>query len=279
MSNFFESNNSVTKEFYSNREDKCLKILAVGNSFSDDTMEYVGYIANSLGINVVLGNLYIGGCDITTHLNCLKNYTPAYEYRVFKGEGWVTSPSSRSVDAILSEDWDYISFQQCSAWSGKSLSYTDLDELLAAVKSLVPKKTSFVWNMTWAYQQDFENPNFAAYASDQATMYSAIINTVHNVICNKNEFDIIVPTGTAVQNARTTFLGDTLTRDGFHLNLVYGRYIAGLTYLCAITGLSPNDVAYAPEGVPKNSSLFEACQESALNAIKIPFAVTKSNLQ
>ena len=45
------------------KEDGILKILTVGNSFSDDTMEYVWQIADDLGVeNIYLGNLFIGGC-------------------------------------------------------------------------------------------------------------------------------------------------------------------------------------------------------------------------
>ena len=42
-----------------------LKLLTVGNSFSDDAMEYVWQIASALGFKKIeLGNLYIGGCSL-----------------------------------------------------------------------------------------------------------------------------------------------------------------------------------------------------------------------
>ncbi len=38
---------------------------------------------------------------------------------------------------------------------------------------------------------------------------------------------MIIPTGTAIQNARTSFVGDHMNRDGYHLDLknrtLYGR--------------------------------------------------------
>ena len=45
-----------------------MKLLTVGNSFSDDAMEYVWQIASALGFKKIeLGNLYIGGCSLATH--------------------------------------------------------------------------------------------------------------------------------------------------------------------------------------------------------------------
>ena len=55
-----QNTSSSEKEYHWN-DDETLKILTIGNSFSDDSMEYVANIALSLGIKkVVLGNLYIG---------------------------------------------------------------------------------------------------------------------------------------------------------------------------------------------------------------------------
>lgn len=42
-----------------------LKILCIGNSFSQDTTAYVAEIAKAIGYeDVVIANLYIGGCPI-----------------------------------------------------------------------------------------------------------------------------------------------------------------------------------------------------------------------
>ena len=49
-------------------EPKSIKILAVGNSFSVDAMQYLWNVMNSAGYtDITLGNLYIGGCSLDTH--------------------------------------------------------------------------------------------------------------------------------------------------------------------------------------------------------------------
>ena len=59
-------------------------------------------------------------------------------------------------------------------------------------------------------------------------MYNAIIETTQSFILPNSQFSMIVPVGTAIQNARTSYLGDNLNRDGTHLDYGIGRYIAAL---------------------------------------------------
>ena len=42
--------------------------------------------------------------------------------------------------------------------------------------------------------------------------------------------------------------GLSLHRDGFHLSLDYGRYLAALVWLKYFTGVSPDRVTFTPEG-------------------------------
>ena len=53
--------------------NKTLKILAIGNSFSDDALWLLPDILKSLGINNFrISNLYIGGCVLSTHATNIK---------------------------------------------------------------------------------------------------------------------------------------------------------------------------------------------------------------
>jgi hypothetical protein len=64
-------------------------------------------------------------------------------------------------------------------------------------------------------------------------------------------------------------LGDTLTRDGFHLSLDIGRYIAGLTLVGCLTGLDLSELTYMPAGV--DEAVRSVAVESAKNALADPF--------
>lgn len=255
-------------------EDKTLKILAIGNSFSEDTMEYVYEMAETAHIEkIVIGNLHVGGCSLDLHYSKLVNnsndYLYYYEDSRIDNEQYTTTSYSANT-AIASEDWDFISLQQVSGSSGQASSYTNLENIIQIVKSLCPT-AKLVWNMTWAYQSDSTHGSFSKYNNSQKTMYEAIWSTVQTRVVPTNQFTFVAPTGTAIQNART-ILGDVLCRDGYHLDKGIGRYIAGLAFFCQLTGIDPFAVTYAPSEV--TSAKKTLVQKAVKAAIANPYAVT-----
>lgn len=255
-------------------DDGALKILAIGNSFSDDMMEYVWQIATDLGVEtVVLGNLFIGGCTLDTHADNARDNAAAYAYRTNTAGTWSTAPDYRMGDAIESQDWDFISLQQASGSSGVASTYARLNELVEYIRSK-NDTAQLVWHMTWAYQQNSNHGEFSKYENDQEKMYEAIINAVDSEVLTNKAFAKFIPNTTSIQNARTSFVGDTLTRDGYHLTTDLGRYIAGLTAVRALTGLSVENVSFAPANM--NEDYRNVAIEAAENAIAEPFAVTAS---
>ena len=255
-------------------EDGILKILTIGNSFSDDTMQYVYKIAKSAGVEKIkLGNLYIGGCSLDTHTSNAKANARAYDYRTNSANAWVNTPSYRMKDAITSENWDFISLQQASGSSGIANTYANLQYMIDYVSELAPE-SKLVFNMTWAYQQDSTHAEFPKYESNQIKMYESIVAAVQSEVATKSKIEYIVPNGTAIQNARTSYVGDRLTRDGFHLSLDLGRYIAGLTFFYQLTGISIENIEYIPDGV--DPDLQKVAIESAISAVNMPFAISAS---
>ncbi len=66
-----------------------------------------------------------------------------------------------------------------------------------------------------------------------------------------------------------------MCRDGYHLDLKFGRYTAACAWLETITGISPVGLSYRPEGVDKTAAY--VCQIAAHAAVLNPFVVTKLN--
>ena len=257
-------------------DDETLKILTIGNSFSDDSMQYVADIAKDLGVEKVkLGNLYIGGCSLATHAYNAEQDLGAYEYRTNTGQGWNTINNYHMLTAIESEDWDFISLQQNSGDSGLDYTYINpLPELIEFIQENASENAKIVWHMTWAYQQNSTHTAFSNYNRDQMTMYNAILDAVETQVLTKEAISMVIPVGTAIQNARTSYIGDTLTRDGYHLTMDFGRYIAGLTFVNKLVGLDISEIGFAPTGVDENYKAIAI--ESALNAVINPFEVTAS---
>ena len=50
-----------------------IKILAIGNSFSQDATRYLHQFASAAGIDTKVVNLYIGGCPLERHWKNIEN--------------------------------------------------------------------------------------------------------------------------------------------------------------------------------------------------------------
>lgn len=257
--------------------DGVLKVLCIGNSFSVDMAEYAYQIGKSLGINkIYLGNLYIGGCSLDTHADNAKNDKAAYVYYTNSAGKWVEEKNYRISDALSMQNWDFITLQQASGYSGIEKSYSQLDYLINYVKDNLPVNShpKLFWHMTWAYQGNSAHGDFSKYDKSQSKMYDMIISAVKNIILTNDAFCGVIPDGTSVQNARTSFLGDNLTRDGYHMSYDVGRYITGLTMMHALTELPINNIEYAPANI--SAEVKAVAIECAQNAVKTPYAVTSS---
>ncbi len=258
---------------------KLIKILAIGNSFSVDAMKYLYQILENAGVKkIILGNLYIGGCSLEKHLENAKADNSAYTYYKNTTGEWEKHPEKSINYGIADEKWDYITMQQASGYSGLEPSYGDtLSELMEIVKSKKLKKTKLIWHGTWAYQNDSTHRHFPNYECSQQKMYDQIICALKNQIVSKSDFVVIIPNTTAIQNLRTSFLGDTLTRDGFHLSLDIGRFTAGLTFYVILSGMPVDIINYNPSPDVITDDVMRVIKESVKNAVLKPFEVTKSH--
>ena len=255
---------------------KVFKVLMIGNSYADDTVQWIHEICDDLNIEFTIANLYIGGCTLATHLNNLKYDKKAYEYVSYNKitKTWSRQKNTSIEDALSYDDWNYISLQQASHHSGYADTYDDINEIMDYVLAF-KEDVKFIWNMTWAYEQDSNHTNFGNYDNDQLQMYEAIINSVKEKVLPNDLFSCIVPNGTAIQNARTSFVGDNLCRDSYcHLTLDFGRYIAGLTFVYSLTKVDIDNVNYAPMNLKDEYIL--VAKEAAKNAVLNPYVITES---
>lgn len=212
-----------------------IKILSIGNSFSQDAMEYLYNIASSAGCEIIVGNLYYAGASLEKHVENVTKNEAAYHYYKWYSPVPETLLWQTMEYGVLDEDWDIITFQQSSGLSGVYDSYQPyLNTLINYVRNLCSNKNAqFALHMTWAYSNDCTHESFVYYNYDQQKMYESIIDTYKKVM-EENDIQILIPSGTTIQNGRTNkglkSIGRELTSDGYHLNEGMGRFLAGLTY-------------------------------------------------
>ena len=257
-----------------------LKVLAVGNSFSVDGMQHLYLVAKNAGIeNVVLGTLYKGGCSLDMHMEYMSGDLASYETFYISSDaagGMITESKNVTAKyAIQYEDWDYIVLQQVSNYTGMASKYGNLQYVIDYVNANKTSDAKLLWHMTWAYQQDTTNSGFNNYGKDQMTMYNSIVSVVNDLILTNSAISGVIPAGTAIQNLRTSPLGDTLTRDGYHLSYGIGRYTAALTWLAAITGYDVSDITAIPSAYPEIALELDYIKQSVKDAISNPYSVTE----
>jgi len=258
---------------------KSLKILAIGNSFSTDSLEYLWEICESGGVETVItGHLNIGGCSLDTHWKNMSENLPAYKFYLNTSGTKELTPDSTAEFGIKAQDWDIIVIQQVSGQSGLKDTYGALDSIVTYLEETKTNPNAkILWHATWAYQQNSSHADFAKYEKDQMTMYQAILDAAADVALADTRIDGVIPTGTAVQNVRTSYLGDTLTRDGYHLSQSHGRYLAALTWFVATTGGDPANVSYVPPAQEVIRADLPLLWEAAANAVASPWEVTPSS--
>jgi len=217
---------------------KMIKILAVGNSFSQDATFYLYDIAKCGGIDVKVGNLWIGGCSLETHWKNITENVSLHEYEI---NGCGTGRMCSVKDALISESWDFVTMQQVSGKSGIVDTYYPYIRLLSDyIREHVPDVTQMI-HKTWAYEAGCTHEDFPKYNNDPALMYRSL-SSAYDVVSGDLGIKLI-PSGDVI-NALNNLPefdplhgGQSLFRDGFHLDLIYGRYAAALTwYKHVLTG-------------------------------------------
>lgn len=266
-------------------DGKSLKILTISSSFGLNTTNFLYEIAADQGCtDITIGRLFLAECTLRTHIKNLTNDSPVYRYyKKDKAGDWVTTEGYTMLQGILDEDWDIIFLQHSATGAAEPNTFSDetngdyIDVIMGYVRqNMTNPNARFVWNMTWAFPSDSSSGLFVSFGSDQMKMYNVIVDTVKQYVVPRTDFAAILPTGTAIQNARTSYFGDTLNRDSMHLNEL-GYVIAGYCTYASLTGKSIESIGVDQFGkvilLPSDK---EVIIEAVNNALANPFEVTPS---
>jgi hypothetical protein len=282
-------------------EGKTLKLLAITSSFGLNTTQFLYDVAIAEGYapeDVTVARLYTSGCTLEKHLRYAPD-KPVYQYSKVSAESdgklikIKEEGEATLLDGLLDEEWDIIFMQQGAAQSPQLNTYNDyIDQLRNIIDPYVAEhcpNAKFIWNMLWGYQSNSTQSVFVnTFNSNQMYMYESNVNAVQKHVVPRTDFDRIIPTGTVIQNARTSFFGDKLCRDTYHLNdlggilAAYGLYatITGqpLTEvnIDAVTASSNNHIGSSYITAPLTERQKQVIIESVNNALADPFHVTES---
>ncbi len=246
-----------------------MDILAIGNSFSEDSTFYLHGILDDLGIENKVVNLYYPGCSFKQHWEHIVKNEKAYVYQENKGTNPHQEEKMVSIDEILnSQKWDIIVSHQASHDSGLRETYEPyIIDFYNYLKENQPQAKLYLQE-TWAYEIDSSHDKFYLYDSSQEKMFKMLED---NYLYYQRILNVpLIETGNIIQKIRKMAPFDyenggmSLCRDGFHLHYLYGRYLVALMWAKELINLDVRKSNF----IPKTDLTTETVDDNKLDLIK-----------
>ena len=206
-----------------------MRILAIGNSFSQDASRYLHQAAVRAGLNVEVANLMIGGCSLETHY---RNMLSGENRYMLEYNGRYTGFNVSLPEALLTAHWDVITIQQVSNEAPFYHRYTPfIEELAAYIRKCAPK-AKLVVHQTWAYEEGSNRLINELKFEKSADMLAKIVES-YNKAAEEIGADGIIRSGEMMYKLSESGI-DKVHRDTFHASMGAGRYALALLWLRTI---------------------------------------------
>lgn len=253
-------------------EAKVLKVLTIGHSLAVDAGHMLAFVANAEGYEEMrVATLYYSGCPLNKHVNFLTNDSREYALYVSSTTEPKVAPTIMEGvtmgEAIRFDYWDIIVMQGGVFEIGRSETYTNGD--IQTIQKYVNdnKKNPlaiFAWNMAWAppideelrmtFNNSKDNSYFTSYEefnNDRTTLYNAITKCVGDHIVTDDTFKFLIPSGTAMENALSSYLEEKdIHRDYAHAT-DFSRLMVSYLWYCSLVGIEKLEEIKV-DVVPKN---------------------------
>ncbi len=226
-----------------------MRVLSIGNSFSQDATRYIWEIAKCGGCDVTTVNLYYPGCSLEQHYRYMLSGEKKYSLE-FNGRS--TGFYVSLTEALLSGHWDIVTLQQASHASFREQTYFPyVTALVEHVHKCSPEAKIFI-HQTWEYAKgSHQLVNITPY-DEPADMRRDVIAAYEKAACEIGA-DGIIRSGELLGRLFENGI-EQLHRDGFHLSLGAARYAVGLLWFKTLTGKSVLDNSFCAfdESVSEN---------------------------
>lgn len=303
---------------YRDRTSKeIIRLLSIGNSYSQDALAYVPFIMRNMGVDVdiLIGILMQSSSSLKMHVDNFEKESAVYTFYLYDGGSYWKNYGSKTIQWTLDNcNWDIVSLQQSSHAAPTWSEYQPwCNKLINYVRRYVDYPVRYIW---------YQTPTRSAQSNSGVNWSDDIINKYYEKTAENSQrileetvCETVVPIGTAIQNARsiaaikalgdyannplnTSGLGYLTPNDGVHLQEGLPCQIAAYTFVLSLLELyglgqysiigettrvtaewASDKSIPGPHG-PYISSTDENCfiaQECAIMAMKHPFEVTDMN--
>ena len=201
-----------------------IKILAIGNSFSEDATRYLYEIAKKDGTSMKVVNLYIAGCSLHHHyINALEDQ----KSYLIMFNGYDTGFYTSIKEALMSDDWDVVTLQQASRYSGNYETYQPYLRYLAEQIHIHSPKSKIYIHQTWSYEADSEKLKGIGYATP--TQMLKDIRASYSIAKGDISADGLIPSGELMAALVENGI-EKVHRDTYHASKGIGRYALALLW-------------------------------------------------
>lgn len=229
----------INTDIYRQHHATPLKILAVGNSFTENAATYIPWLTDTFAADsVCFARLTRSGCSLSQHWASHVAGSPDYNLNYSVGDRWQLSEIKTIDGALDIFDWDIIVIQQASGESGRYDTYQPyLDNLLQLFRATNPS-AHIAWHCTWPYRDGTDHPYFKDYGNDPLTMYGGILDACGRI---SDSFDIVIPSATLIWEMRKAYpeVENQFSADGYHISDHLALFaLSTLWYECLISPLT-----------------------------------------
>lgn len=204
-----------------------LRVLCLGNSYTYTPMMYLGELVDAASIDKTKFRIevaYNAGYSLQQWLSDITNDTVPSKYLMGGGTLDGTTKTSGGIRTMIgAKQWDVIVLQQNSDNSTDYSTFEPyLTKIVNAIRRYCPnQKVCIAWQQTWS-------------KNNYATNWGLINSAAKSMIVN-NGIDYIIPTGTAIQNARNVSPWSEASKGlmfdaSGHLAAGVARYVGACTW-------------------------------------------------
>lgn len=206
------------------------KILSISNSFGVDATRYLYGVARAAKENIKIVTLYIGGCSLYRHYRNMLSEDAVYEYYI---DGINSGLKVSLKTALLSDEWDVVTLQECSPRSATADTYFPyVTELADYVRKLAPEAELYM-HTTWSFADS--SPRFAAAKCTGREDMIPKIRAAYEGAAKAANIEKFIPSLDAMC-ALYDVIGEETYRDGFHCNLGISRYMLACVWFMTLCG-------------------------------------------
>ena len=222
-----------------------IKVLAIGNSYSNNVTQYIQGVAESMGLDISAASLYYPGCDLKRHVAHYQTWQECVEasdgdidaartlyhdasnskkYEELSVNGKANYSIRSLYDAVRYDDWDYITIQQSpdgcddfdTYWTEEKPYLTKLYDFIQAEYASMGKECPpILVHQTWSFNDDMCKDNAYTYwpvdYNNTADMFAAIEDANNKAVAKIKEVEgldkapTIIRVGEAIQLAQDQY--------------------------------------------------------------------------